>query len=140
VGIAVMAELLVGAAEVTAHALGWSEVFVGVILVAIIGNAAEHSTAVLMALKNKMDVAINIAVGSSIQIALFVAPLLVFLSYFIAPQPMDLIFTTMEVLAVGMAVVIIALIADDGETHWMEGIQLLAVYVILGIAFFYIPV
>jgi Ca2+:H+ antiporter len=140
VGIAVMAELLVGAAEVTAHELGWSEVFVGVILVAIIGNAAEHSTAVLMALKNKMDVAINIAVGSSIQIALFVAPLLVFLSYFIAPQPMDLIFTTMEVLAVGMAVVIIALIADDGETHWMEGIQLLAVYVILGIAFFYIPV
>jgi Ca2+:H+ antiporter len=140
VGIAVMAELLVGAAEVTAHSLGWSEVFVGVILVAIIGNAAEHSTAVLMALKNKMDVAVNIAVGSSIQVALFVAPLLLFLSYVIAPSPMDLIFTPLEVLAVVLAVGIIALISDDGETHWMEGVQLLAVYIILGIAFFYIPV
>jgi Ca2+:H+ antiporter len=140
VGIAVMAELLVGAAEVTAHALGWSDVFVGVILVAVIGNAAEHSTAVLMALKNKMDVAVNIAVGSSIQVALFVAPLLLFLSYVIAPSPMNLIFTPLEVLAVVLAVGIIALIADDGETHWMEGVQLLAVYIILGIAFFYIPV
>jgi Ca2+:H+ antiporter len=140
VGIAVMAELLVGAAEVTAHALGWSEVFVGVILVAVIGNAAEHSTAVMMAMKNKMDVAVNIAVGSSIQVALFVAPLLVFLSYAIAPAPMDLLFTPLEVLAVVLAVGIIALIADDGETHWMEGVQLVAVYVILGIAFFYLPV
>jgi Ca2+:H+ antiporter len=140
VGIAVMAELLVGAAEVTAHALGWSEVFVGVILVAIIGNAAEHSTAVLMAMKDKMDVAVNIAVGSSIQVALFVAPLLVFASYAIAPRPMDLLFTPLEVLSVVLAVGIIALIADDGETHWMEGVQLLAVYVILGIAFFYLPI
>jgi Ca2+:H+ antiporter len=140
VGIAVMAELLVGAAEVTAHALGWSEVFVGVILVAIIGNAAEHSTAVLMALKDKMDVAVHIAIGSSIQVALFVAPLLVFASYALAPRPMDLLFTPLEVLSVVLAVGIIALIADDGETHWMEGVQLLAVYVILGIAFFYLPV
>jgi Ca2+:H+ antiporter len=130
----------VGAAEVTAHALGWSEVFVGVILVAIIGNAAEHSTAVLMAMKDKMDVAVNIAVGSSIQVALFVAPLLVFASYALAPSPMDLLFTPLEVLSVVLAVGIIALIADDGETHWMEGVQLLAVYVILGIAFFYLPV
>jgi Ca2+:H+ antiporter len=140
VGIAVMAELLVGAAEITAHALGWSEVFVGVILVAVIGNAAEHSTAVMMAMKDKMDVAVNIAVGSSIQVALFVAPLLVFASYAIAPRPMDLLFTPLEVLSVVLAVGIIALIADDGETHWMEGVQLVAVYVILGIAFFYLPV
>lgn len=139
IGIALMAELLVGAAEVTGEALGWNEVFVGVILVAIIGNAAEHSTAILMALKNRMDAAINIAVGSSIQVALFVAPLLVFLSYFMGPGPMDLLFTPLEVLAVVLSVGIIALIAHDGESHWMEGVQLLAVYVILGIAFFFLP-
>jgi Ca2+:H+ antiporter len=138
-GIAIMAELLVGAAEVTAGTLGWNEVFVGVILVAIIGNAAEHSTAVLMAAKNKMDAAINIAAGSSIQVALFVAPLLVFLSYVIGPRPMDLLFTSLEVVAVGLSVGIMALISNDGESHWMEGIQLLAVYVMLGIAFFFLP-
>lgn len=139
-GVALMAEILVGAAEITAETLGWNEVFVGVILVAIIGNAAEHSTAVLMAAKNKMDASINIAVGSSIQIALFVAPLLVFLSYFIGPQPMDLLFTSLEVIAVVLSVGIISFIAQDGESHWMEGVQLLAVYVILGIAFFVLPV
>ncbi|HEY7769408.1 calcium/proton exchanger [Longimicrobium sp.] len=140
IGVAVMAEFLVGAATETAEALGWSEVFVGVIVVAIIGNAAEHSTAIIMAAKNKMDAAINIAVGSSIQVALFVAPLLVFLSYFIAPQPMDLIFTPLEVLAVGLCVGIMALCSMDGESHWMEGVQLLAVYIILGIAFYFLPV
>ncbi|HEY0023602.1 MAG TPA: calcium/proton exchanger [Longimicrobium sp.] len=140
IGVAVMAEFLVAAASHTAEALGWSQVFVGVIVVAIIGNAAEHSTAIIMAAKNKMDAAINIAVGSSIQIALFVAPLLVFLSYFIAPQPMDLIFTPMEVLAVGLCVGIMAFCSMDGESHWMEGVQLLAVYVILGIAFYFLPV
>jgi Ca2+:H+ antiporter len=139
-GVALMAELLVEAAEVTATALGWNEVFVGVILVAIIGNAAEHSTAVIMAAKNKMDASINIAVGSSIQIALFVAPLLLFLSYVIGPRPMDLIFTTLEVVAVAISVGIISLISQDGESHWMEGVQLLAVYVMLGIAFFFLPV
>jgi len=108
--------------------------------VAIIGNAAEHSTAIIMASKNKMDGAINIAVGSSIQVALFVAPLLLFLSYFIAPRPMDLIFTSFEVLAVGVCVGIMALSAADGESHWMEGVQLLAVYIILGIAFYFLPV
>ncbi|WP_420126544.1 calcium/proton exchanger [Longimicrobium sp.] len=140
VGVAVMAEFLVGAAEATAEQLGWSEIFVGVIVVAIIGNAAEHSTAIIMAAKNKMDAAINIAVGSSIQVALFVAPLLLFLSYFIAPQPMDLIFTSFEVLAVGVCVGIMAFCAADGESHWMEGVQLLAVYIILGIAFYFLPV
>lgn len=139
IGVAVMAEFLVGAATETAEKLGWSEVFVGVIVVAIIGNAAEHSTAIIMAAKNKMDAAINIAVGSSIQIALFVAPLLVFLSYFIAPRPMDLIFTTFEVLAIGVCVGIMAFCSQDGESHWMEGVQLLAVYVILGIAFYFLP-
>ncbi len=138
IGVAIMAELLVGAAETTAEALGWNEIFVGVILVAIIGNAAEHSTAVLMAMKNRMDAAVSIAVGSSIQIALFVAPLLVFLSYAIGPQPMDLIFTPLEVVSVAMAVSIMAFIGQDGESHWMEGVQLLAVYVMLGIAFYFV--
>jgi Ca2+:H+ antiporter len=137
--VAIMSEFLVGAVEDTAKSFGMTEVFVGVILVAIIGNAAEHSTAVLMALKNKMDIAVNIAVGSSIQIALFVAPLLVFLSYFIGPQPMDLHFTNFEVLAIALSVGIIALISQDGESNWMEGVQLLAVYAILGIAFYYLP-
>jgi Ca2+:H+ antiporter len=139
VGVAVMAELLVGAAEVTARQLGWNEVFVGVILVAVIGNAAEHSTAVMMAMKNKMDGAVNIAVGSSIQMALFVAPTLVFLSYFIGPHPMDLLFTILEILAIALSVGVIALISHDGESHWMEGVQLLAVYLILAIAFFWLP-
>jgi Ca2+:H+ antiporter len=139
VGIAIMSELLVGAVEAAADALGMTDIFVGVILVAIIGNAAEHSTAILMAGKNRMDTAIQIAVGSSIQIALFVAPLLVFLSYWIAPQPMDLIFTTLEVVAITGAVGIMAFISNDGESHWMEGVQLLAVYLILGIAFYFFP-
>ncbi len=137
--VGVMSELLVAATEEAAHTFGMSELFVGVILVALVGNAAEHSTAVLVARKNKMDLSINIAVGSSIQIALFVAPLLVFLSYFIGPQPMDLLFSTFEVVAVALSVLVITNIAQDGESHWMEGLQLLAVYVILGIAFFFHP-
>ena len=139
VGVAVMSELLVGAVEETAAVFGMNEVFVGVILVALIGNAAEHSSAILMAAKNKMDAAITIAVGSSIQVALFVAPVLVFLSYVIAPQPMDLRFTTLEVVAVGISVWIMPIIAQDGESHWMEGVQLLAVYAILAFAFYWLP-
>ena len=138
--VALMSEFLVGAVQATAKTFGMTEVFVGVIVVAIVGNAAEHSTAVLMAFKNKMDIAINIAVGSSIQIALFVAPVMVFLSYFIGPQPMDLIFTNFEVLAVTLSVAIMALISQDGESNWMEGVQLLAVYAILGLAFYWLPV
>ncbi len=138
--VGIMSELLVGATEEAAHAFGMNEVFVGVILVALVGNAAEHSSAVLMALKNKMDLAANIAVGSSIQVALFVAPLLVFLSYWIGPSPMDLRFTTMEIVAVAVSVWIMALISQDGESHWMEGVQLLAVYIILGLTFFFLPV
>jgi Ca2+:H+ antiporter len=136
--VALMSEFLVGAVEHTAKVFGMTDVFVGVILVAIIGNAAEHSTAVLMAAKNKMDLAMNIAIGSSMQIALFVAPVLVFVSYLFG-QPMDLIFTTFEVLAVTLSVGILSLISMDGESNWMEGAQLLAVYVILGIAFYFLP-
>ena len=137
--VALMSEFLIGAVDDTARQLGLNEIFVGVILVAVIGNASEHSTAVLMAHKNKMDLTINIAVGSSIQIALFVAPALVFLSYLVGTSPMDLRFTTLEVVAVALSVGIIALISQDGESNWMEGVQLLAVYLILGIAFFFLP-
>jgi Ca2+:H+ antiporter len=138
-GVAVMSELLVGAVEETARVIGMNEVFVGVILVAFIGNAAEHSSAILMSVRNKMDAALTIAIGSSIQVALFVAPVLVLLSYLIAPTPMDLRFTTLEVVAVGISVWIMSLVAQDGESHWMEGVQLLAVYVILGMAFYWLP-
>lgn len=138
-GVALMSELLVGAVEETAEVFGMNEVFVGVILVALIGNAAEHSSAILMAGKNKMDTAITIAVGSSIQVALFVAPVLVFLSYFVAPAPMDLRFTTLEVVAVGISVWIMSIVGQDGESNWMEGVLLLAVYLILGMAFWFLP-
>ncbi|MEP7274630.1 MAG: calcium/proton exchanger [Acidobacteriota bacterium] len=136
--VALMSEFLVGAVEEASRQLGLTEVFVGVILVAIIGNAAEHSTAVLVALKNKMDLALNIAIGSSMQVALFVAPMLVFLSYLFGP-PMDLIFTPLEVVAVVVSVAVVALIAQDGESNWMEGVLLLAVYTILGLTFYFLP-
>jgi Ca2+:H+ antiporter len=137
--IAWMSEILVGAVEEASHALGLTEVFVGVIVVAIVGNAAEHSTAVLVARKDHMDLAMNIAIGSSIQIALLVAPVLVFASYLVGPGPMDLRFSVFEVLAVGMAVLVVNLVAQDGESNWLEGSLLLAVYLILGIAFYFLP-
>jgi Ca2+:H+ antiporter len=137
--VAWMSEILVGSVEKAAETLGMTSIFVGVIVVAVIGNAAEHSTAILMALKNRMDLALGIAIGSSIQIALFVAPLLVLVSYWVAPRPMDLVFTPAEVLAMGLSVLICEQIASDGECNWFEGVQLLAVYIILGIMFFFLP-
>ena len=116
-----------------------TSVFLGVIVVAVIGNAAEHSTAVIMAMKNRMELSIGIAIGSSLQIALFVAPMLVILSHFIGPHAMDLVFTPAEVLAVFLAVLISGQIASDGESNWLEGVLLLAVYLILAIVFFYLP-
>jgi len=137
--VAWMSELLVGSVEMAAHSLGLSELFVGIIVVAIIGNAAEHSTAVLVALKNRMDLSLGIALGSSIQISLFVAPVLLVASYFLGPQPMDLVFTPMEILAVFLAVFIANEIARDGESNWMEGAQLLIVYTLLGMVFYFLP-
>ncbi|MCS6883889.1 MAG: calcium/proton exchanger [Acidobacteriota bacterium] len=136
--VGLMSEFLVGAIEQTGKELNLSDVFIGVIVVAIIGNAAEHSTAILMALKNKMDLSLNIAVGSSLQIALFVAPVLVFASYAFG-KPMNLIFSPFEVLAVVLCVLVLNMIASDGESNWMEGVQMLAVYTILGIAFYFLP-
>jgi len=136
--IGVMSEMLVGSIEPAAHKLGLTQVFVGVILVALVGNAAEHSTAVLMAMKNKMDLALGIAVGSSMQIALLVAPLLVFASYLFG-APLDLIFTPFEVAAVTMSVLILGFVSMDGESHWMEGVMLVGVYAMLAIAFYFLP-
>ena len=133
-----MSEVLVGALEPAAESLGMTRIFVGVILVALVGNAAEHSTAVLVAMKNQMDLAFSIAVGSSLQIAMFVAPVLVFVSYLFG-APLNLIFTPFEVAAVTLSVLIVGFVAMDGESHWMEGVMLVGVYVILAIAFFFLP-
>ena len=135
-----LAEILVGVVEPTAAELGMTEVFVGIVIVAIVGNAAEHSTAILMALEDRMDLSLGIAIGSSIQIALFAAPLLVFLSYAIGPSPMDLVFTPVEVLAVVLSVFIVSNVAEDGESNWLEGVQLLALYLTLAILFYFLPV
>jgi Ca2+:H+ antiporter len=137
--VAWMSEILVGTVEAASHSLGLTEVFVGVIVVAIIGNAAEHSTAILVAIRNQMDLSLHIAIGSSIQIALFIAPLLVFVSYFMPHGPMDLVFTPFEVLAVGISVLVVNLVAQDGESNWLEGVLMLAVYTVLGMAFYFLP-
>ncbi len=136
--VAWVSEFLVGAVEAAQHSLGVTEVFVGVIIVAIVGNAAEHSTAITMAMKNKMDLALGIAVGSSLQIALFVAPVLVFASYAF-PHQLNLEFTIPEIVAVVVAAFVTDQIAGDGESNWLEGVQLLALYLILGVLFFYLP-
>jgi Ca2+:H+ antiporter len=136
VAIAFMSELLVGATQESIHTLGLSELFVGIIVVPIIGNAAEHSAAILMAARNRMDLAVGIAVGSSVQVALLVAPLLVFAGL-IFGQPMDLAFTSFEVASVALAVWIGAAIVVDAESNWLEGALLLCVYAILAVAFFF---
>jgi Ca2+:H+ antiporter len=133
-----MSEILVGAIDEARGVLGWSEVFVGVIVVAIVGNAAEHSSAVIVALKRQMDLSVGISLGSALQIALFVTPVVVIASYLRA-EPMDLLFTPLEIVAVVLAVLIARMVAEDGESNWLEGIMLIGLYVILGLAFFYFP-
>ena len=118
--------------------LGMSEFFLGIILIPIVGNVAEHLVAVRMAARNKMELSVEIAVSSSLQVALFVAPLLVFLSLLMG-HPLTLIFNTFELLALGAGVLIAALVAADGESNWLEGAALLGVYLILGLAFFLLP-
>jgi Ca2+:H+ antiporter len=135
--IAFLSEWLVGSIEAVTQSLHMSEFFVGVIIVAIIGNAAEHSTAVLMAHRNKMELVLQVAVGSSTQIALFAAPFLVLVSVLLG-KPMTLLFNPFEVAAILLAVVIVHVIAVDGETNWFEGVELLAVYLIMGVVFFFV--
>lgn len=131
--IAVESEFLVRAIEPVTRILGLSEFFVGMILIPIIGNAAEHSTAIIMALKNKMDVAVEIAIGSSLQIILFVAPVLVFISLLFTP--MSIMFNEFEMISLIVSVLIANKVANDGESNWLEGIQLLAVYLIIAASF-----
>lgn len=134
--VALMSELLVGSIEGATHTLGLSELFIGVIVIAIIGNAAEHSTAITMALKDKMDISLSIATGSSAQIALLVTPVLVFASLAMG-SPMTLVFFPFEVIAIAVAVVVMNMVSMDGESNWFEGCELLGVYVILAIMFFF---
>lgn len=134
--IAIESEFLVNGIEPITSSLGWSEFFVGIILIPIIGNAAEHSTAVIMARKDKMDVALEIAIGSSLQIILFVAPILIFLSLFF--KPMSIVFNEFELIALIASVLIANRVSHDGESNWLEGVQLLAVYLILSASFFII--
>jgi Ca2+:H+ antiporter len=135
--IGFVSEFLVGAIHAAGESLGLGKVFMGVVVIAVIGNAAEHSTAVLMAAKNKMDLAFGIAMGSSMQIALFVAPVLVIAGH-VMGQPLGLEFTLLEVAGVMLSAMAVAHLASDGRTNWFEGVQLLAIYAILAVAFFYI--
>jgi Ca2+:H+ antiporter len=134
-----MSEILVGAAEGTGQALGMSEVFIGIVFLALIGGAAESGSAIAMARKNKLDLTVGIAMGSSIQIALFVAPLLVLVSRFIAPQPLELAFSRPEIGTLFLAALLGAIVAGDGRSNWYKGVQLILVYVMIAILFYFLP-
>lgn len=135
IAVAYVSESLVHTFETVAEAFGWSELFIGIIIVAIVGNAAEHASAIIMAMKNKMDIAVEIAIGSTLQVAMFVAPLLVLISL-LFPTPMPLVFTLPEMVAMATAVLLTIVIANDGETNWFEGATLLGAYLIMGIGFY----
>jgi Ca2+:H+ antiporter len=134
-----MSEILVGAAEGTGKSLGMTQTFIGIVFLAIVGGAAESGSAIAMARKNKMDLSVGIALGSSIQIALFVAPVLVLLSYFIAPQPLELSFNRAETGSLFMGVLIGALVCGEGQSNWYKGVQLVTVYTIIALMFYFIP-
>jgi Ca2+:H+ antiporter len=135
--VGLMSEILVGSISEASESIGLSEFFVGVIVVATVGNAAEHWVAVLVAAKNKMDLAVNISIGSSAQIALFVAPVLVLTSFVLGPHPMPLVFNGFEIGAALLAVIIANQVTQEGESTWFEGLQLLALYVVFGLAFYF---
>ena len=135
--VGIMSEVLVGSITEASESIGLSEFFIGVVVVAIVGNAAEHWVAVLVARKDKMDLAVNIAIGSSGQVALFVAPFLVIASYFVGPYPLALVFNGFELGAIVVAILIANYVIQDGESTWFEGVQLLAVYLVFGLAFYF---
>jgi Ca2+:H+ antiporter len=135
--VALESELLVSSLEPALASMGLSKFFVGLILVPLIGNAAEHSSAITFAIRNQMDVTLEIAIGSSVQIALFVAPLLVFLSL-ATGHPMDFVFTPFEVAAVGLSTIIVTLVVVDGRSNWLEGAQLVGAYAIMAVSFFFV--
>jgi Ca2+:H+ antiporter len=136
--VALLSEFLVGSIEAARHTLGLTEIFVGVVVIAFVGNAAEHSTAVWCAWKNKMDLSLGIATGSSLQMALFVTPVLVLASYAFG-TPMNLEFSLPEIASIIFSIWIVGKISGDGESNWFEGVQLLSVYVIIVLLFFYLP-
>lgn len=137
IAVAYISDNLVTTFDSVAEAFGWSELFIGIIIVAIIGNAAEHTSAVVMAFKNKMDVAVEIAVGSTLQIAMFVLPILVLISLFL-PTPMALVFTWPELVSMVTAALLAVTLSNDGDTNWFEGLILLAAYLIMAIGFYFI--
>ena len=134
-----LSEILVGAVEPVVVSWGVTEFFLGIVLIPIVGNVAEHLVGVQAALKNRMELSLSISLGSSIQVALFVAPLLVFLSLLMG-EHLTLVFNQFELIALGAAVLSAALVSLDGESNWLEGAQLVAVYAILALAFFYLPI
>jgi len=136
--IAWLSEVLVGAVEHVVVSLGWTEFFLGIVIIPLVGNVAEHLVAVTVAAKDQMDMSLEISVGSGLQISLFVAPLLVFVSLLMG-NPLTLVFNQFEMIALTAAALIAALVALDGESNWMEGAQLLGVYIILALAFFFLP-
>jgi Ca2+:H+ antiporter len=138
IAVGVLSEILVGSISEASESIGLSPFFVGVIVVAIVGNAAEHWVAIYFAAKNKIDLAVNISIGSSAQIALFAAPLLVLISFFVGPFPMALVFNGLELGAIVLAVLIANQVTQEGESTWFEGLQLLAVYVVLGLTFYFV--
>jgi Ca2+:H+ antiporter len=137
IAVGVMSEILVGSIEAASESIGLSEFFIGVIVVAIVGNAAEHWVAVLVAIKNKMDLSVNIAIGSSAQVAMFVAPVLVLISFVLGPGPMPLVFNGFEIAAIFLGVLVAYQVTNEGESTWFEGVQLLALYAILGLTFYF---
>ncbi len=138
VAVAFMSEILVGSIEPLVASFGWTELFIGVIFVAIIGNAAEHTSAITMAIKGKMDLALQVSMGSATQIAMFVAPALVLISLFF-PTNMSLVFNTFELVSIIFSVFIVNAIIEDGECNWFEGVQLVMAYIIIAVAFFFHP-
>jgi Ca2+:H+ antiporter len=134
-----MSEVLVGSVEAASRSLGLTELFVGLVIVAIAGNAAESTSAIRAAVKGHMDLSVGIGIGSSIQIALFVAPGLVLISHFVAARPMDLVFTPAELVALLLTITITGQIAGDGDSNWFEGVQLLAVYFMMAVMFYFLP-
>ena len=135
IAVAYVSENLVHTFEVVAASFGWTDLFIGVIIVAIVGNAAEHASAIVMAFKNKMDVAVEIAIGSTLQVSMFVAPLLMLISLMF-PTAMPLVFTLPELISMVTAVLLMVVISNDGESNWFEGATLLGAYVIMGIGFY----
>jgi Ca2+:H+ antiporter len=136
--VAWMSDMLVGTINTMGRSLGWTDLFIGVVIIAIVGNAAEHASAVTMAVKNKMDLALQVAIGSATQMAMFVAPVFVFVSLLFRNQ-MTLVFDTFEITSVFLSILLVNLVIADGESNWLEGVQLLVAYAIIAIAFFVHP-